>query len=184
MPGTLTQIGAIDEPPVSLEDLKLQVRVIGDHDDIDLAHYLDTARESIEDLIGRSLAPTLWRQRLKAFPDSGAAIDLPPEASAVLAIRYTDLLGEDQTLDAADYHGFVGQPHATIFRMPEGSPWPDGLDVEIDYRIDPPLRAKQAIRLLAAHWYQVREPVSDRSAAEIPFTVMALVTQLRGILCH
>ncbi|HWJ72920.1 MAG TPA: head-tail connector protein [Kaistia sp.] len=43
--------------------------------------------------------------------------------------------------------------------------------------VEPPLR--QAVLQLVAHWYDARQPATDTSLAEVPFTVADIIREFR-----
>lgn len=103
---TLRLITAPTVEPVSLADLKTQVRVSGSAEDALLSIAIKAARLQCEARTERALITQTWEQVLPAFPtDDGGALELgrPPVVS-VVSVKYLDATTSTlATLDPAAY---------------------------------------------------------------------------------
>lgn len=90
--------------PVSLEEAKLHLRVDHDEEDDIIGVMIQAARETAEQITGRSLATQTWEVALDAFPGGDQAIPLAnPRVQSIVSVTYTDTDGAAQTVDPDDY---------------------------------------------------------------------------------
>jgi len=179
--------------PVSLEELKLHLRVDGDEEDSLLTSLLQTAKEKVEALTERQmmqgtftivfdeLPVSRWRPG-KPYP---AAVIKLPKAPLVsvqrVAYRGTDGVERDidpgsYTVDSASEPGRVilhdGWPVVDITR-------PGALTVEFTAGYENadavPESIKAAIKLFCGHLYKHREAVIAGTIAETPLAFDALL---------
>ncbi|TVR11939.1 MAG: hypothetical protein EA385_00510 [Salinarimonadaceae bacterium] len=174
----------VDPPeaePVTLDELKDQLRVIGDHDDAFLERAIRTARAKLdgrEGFLGRALVAQQWRLELDAFPAREILLPLPPLLS-VDAIVYVDAGGSEITLDASAYVAIgAGDTERGCVRRANGESWPAtgsypgavAVTFTAGYGepedVPEPLRA--AILMHAAHLYENREAASVERVHEVP----------------
>ncbi len=170
--------------PVSLVEIKAHCRVDISDDDALLGGLIVAARQHVESLTRRQLINATWRLSLDAFPGvtrhvggwprsaaEGADIRLPrPRLQSVTSITYLDAAGAAQTLSPSSYTVSGDEEPGRIALAP-GSDWPDTQADRINavqityvsgYGADAssvPQALKQAVLLLAAHWYENREAV-------------------------
>lgn len=176
------------EEPVTLSEAKKQANVVASDDDAYVSALIVAARELLERDTNRALVTRTMRLRLHQFPGE-RYIRLPkPPLDRVTEIAYVDTSGVDRVLSAAEYSVDTDREPGVIWLAPGGS-WPatraDQVNaVEIAFvagyggRSSVPQRAKHAILLLVAYWYQNRETVG-MVANELEFTYSALVQSLR-----
>lgn len=152
---------------VSLDLLKRQCRVDGADEDALLGAYLATAVAWLDGwggLLGRAILSQTW------------AVDAC--SSGVVLLPMPDVVAA-----RADY-GDGEDPVALALRL-----GPAGVSVTVDAACrvsfdcampEPRLAvARQAVLILAAHWYANREAVGTSSLAELPFGARSLVQSLR-----
>jgi uncharacterized phiE125 gp8 family phage protein len=204
--------------PVSVDDAKNFLRVTTDQDDTLIGVLISAAREAVETFTGRSIATKTYRQGLDAFPyfiDSVVSqqayppnyYSLPrysttmwnysqmiklfaPPLIGVLAIRYIDPDGVQQTLDSTKYIVDGDSEPARLFPGPAGASWPSVLfvpnAVQIDFISgydsapsvigpDVPKGIITAILMLVANWYENREAATPGSFGEIPNHIAMLL---------
>lgn len=155
--------------PVAVADLVAQARIDGAEENELLGRLLATARAHVESVTQRSLLRQDWCLTLDEFP-TGAVIRLPRgPVSEVLSVKYLDALGQQQTLPASAYRLVKG---GLVQRLVPavGLSWPQALcdigAVEVSYRAgwataqDVPEEIRDAILMLAAHWFENREAVA------------------------
>ena len=192
-----------DEPsappePLSLAEVKANLRVDSNDDDALITGLIVDARETVESETGLVLVP---RVITETAAELGRAIDLASwPITEVIAIRspvdgvMTDIAQDNWAAS------LVRRPVRIVPIVPwwgcAASAWisnrayirPALLPVEIDVQAgyatpdDVPRTATRAMHLLIAHWYENRSAVEAgvRAAAiEVPFGVSALCEKLR-----
>ena len=87
--------------PVSKAELKSNLRLDGSDQDDMLDVLIQASREAIEARLHRTLVNTTYTQYYDSFPKT---IELyRPPVSVVTSIKYYDVAGDLQTVDAGDY---------------------------------------------------------------------------------
>lgn len=186
----IQQVTAPAAGPVTLAEMKEWLRVDHSLEDSRIQVALDAAVRWCEDQAERAFVKRRVRALLDAFPDAGGAIELPlPRAIEVYFVKYYDDAGSDITLDPATYIlDDVSEPG--LLCLAPTKTWPSAQagrvnGVRVEYEagygdpaaVDP--RAKQAVQLLAAHWFENREAVlTGTIQAELALGLKALLGQL------
>lgn len=170
---------------IDLSQLKLQARIDGDDEDILLLDYIDAATDYIEGRQGRCLRQSTWQAVYDGWPSCGVYYLAMPPLVSVSSVAYLDAAGVSQTLSSSVYAvDAISQPGRLALAYAQS--WPTlrqqlGV-VTITYiaghasaALIPP-RTRQAIRVLAAHWFKSREPiVVGMSVAEVPLSVNEII---------
>lgn len=155
------------EPPttygVTVQEAKAHSRVLGTADDSLVATYLASALDYAEAFIGRRYQPQTWEMTIDAFPSAEIQITPSPVVS-ITKIEYVDADGATQIVDDATFEtDFAGDDAWVI----PSEPWPAIMEtvnaVKITFvagRGNMPASLKQAIIMLAAHYYEDREGAS------------------------
>lgn len=179
-------ITAPSAKPISVAELRSHCRIDTDDDDIYISGIIEAAVAHVENITGRKLITQTWDLYLDNWP-GGAEFELPfGKLQSVASITYKNQAGESTEWDSADY---IVDTDSFLGRVVIGydKSWPsDSL-----YNVNPitvrfvcgygtaadvPASLKHAVKLLAAHWYENREPVVVGSiTANIPMTVDALI---------
>jgi uncharacterized phiE125 gp8 family phage protein len=182
-PMSLTQITPPAAEPVSLAELKAFLKVDGTDEDALIGSVATAARAHLETLTAKAFVTQGWRIRRDAWAPHG---------------RLTFPIGPVRSLDAVTVTGSAGEVSLPLdpFRLdgdglpprlswtPSAVPQPSvplagiAIDVTAGYGapddVPPPLR--QAVRLLAAHWFENRTLVTlGHEVAVMPRTVDALI---------
>lgn len=179
------------ELPVSREELRDHLwTIFEDTLDSYLDALLKAATSHVETITGLRLVSQSWRMYLQEWPARDNIIELPfGRATAITGINWLDSDGADHTLvDGVDYlPAVIGpEPHVlNIDRWPSGNLFP----------VDPirilwvagfgavgmvPEDLRHAIRMLAAHWYEIRESVITGTIInKVPMAFDALVDPWR-----
>lgn len=185
-------VTAATSEPVTLAELKRQVRVINTDHDADLAYLGVAARELVEHDTERCFMQRTLRGYLDRFPTLGA-VEVPVcPVTAITSIQYYDADGEQQTLSADVYHvDAVDTDRPARVILADLQQWPQTEDrrpsavwftMTAGYASAAavPFTAKQAIRLLVGHWFENRESVLVGTVSkEIEHGYTALVNMLR-----
>jgi uncharacterized phiE125 gp8 family phage protein len=162
--------------PVTVEDLRAHLRLSGTQEDGQLAGLIKAARSQVEQETRRALIRRRLRLYLEYWP-LGRVVMLPvaPVLSVVEIIAYdlqgngTPLAPEDFSLDRS------ASPARVRIKPGAGMPSHQLLGIEIDFDAgygdgpeDVPNQMRQAVRLLAAHWFENREAGTDLAMASLP----------------
>jgi uncharacterized phiE125 gp8 family phage protein len=138
--------------------------------------------------LGRCLLTQSWKLLADCFlPD--IILPLPPVQN-VTTVRYIDANAAWQTLDSSAYRLLGVGSWAAELCPAYGTSWPithaQPECVEITFTTGygdtmekVPGQILQAARLLTAHWYLERNPVSFSTPAEIPFGIKNLLQPFR-----
>lgn len=180
-----------DTEPLTVPDLKDDRRVDGSEEDPLLDRRISEAREWCENRQGRSYIKSRWSLVLDRFPAAGRPIRLPrPPLIEVATVEHFD--GSDWTAltEGDDYRvsksGDVGMvhpeehwPHLSADLQP--AEWAVRMTFDAGYgesASDVPSNIRRAIELLAAHWFENREPVAIGTiVTPVPFAVESLLAQ-------
>lgn len=147
--------------------------------------YLPAARQMLETDTERALLSQTWVLSLNDFPLDVIELRVCP-VNAV-TVTYLDGSGASQTLSTSVYQLDTRNEPGRI-TLKYGQVWPSVYDQENAVTVTitagyssvaaVPATAKQAILLLAGHWFNNREAVTDRGMSA-PLAYEALVRQLR-----
>lgn len=174
--------------PVSLDEMKLHLRVDHDEEDSLIAALITAAREQAEAFTNRAFIEQTLVMKLDTFPD---VIKLPrPRLISLTSIAYLDGSGVSQTLSSSLYR--VGSNHEPA-RITEayGQSWPTSYDVEdavtVTYKAgygtattSVPGSIKAAIKLIVESLYENRgELTQGVTVSEIPMTSRALLAPFK-----
>lgn len=177
--------------PLTLDELKLHLRI--DHTDEDalLDGILKTAIADVETLTLCKLVTQTWDYYMDYFPVVDV-IRLPyPPLASVTGVYYTPENGSEQTYSASNYIvDTKGKPGGIVLKRTSSFPADElepvnGVRIRFVCGVAPhavDIRAKQAIKLLAGHYYENREAVQmgqGLTPAVLPMAVTSLCNQLR-----
>lgn len=179
--------------PVSLEQARLHARVDEHDDDSWITSRITSAREYVELVTRRQLITATRKLILDSFPSSGKVIRVPfPPLQSVSSITYYDTDGVLQTWASAEYRVDSDSEPGRISEAYNYS-YPSTRDmtgaVTITYKAgygdaasDVPGELRDAIQILVAHWYEMREPVGPASMlGKVPMSVDALLWHHRAL---
>lgn len=170
---------------LSVDDIQPHIRVTNESEFDDLQKKITAARVLIEQHTRRSLIQKTYDFAYDCFPDcrSITFTGYSPLTS-VTHLKYIDQDGTLQTWSSANYE--VDEPRDTLW-LAYNVDWPTIRDIQNAVQIravfghnandDEIVIAKQAIRLLATHWYEHRGIVGE-VGQEIAFSYNALIDQL------
>lgn len=172
--------------PVSIQDAKAHENLTACNDDALLNRLIIAARQWIEKTWNVSLCTQTLLYQSDSPPCSGQVLLLPrsPVAS-VSSIAYTDINGTNQTWSASDYQVDTSSKPARLAPAYDES-WPSVRPNTFNaFRVtyvagygvaaDVPAGFKQAILMLAGHWFVNREAVlSGTISKEVEFALTSL----------
>lgn len=181
---SLTLLSPPAAEPVTLAEIKDHMRVSAADEDALITGMLIAAVRAVEARGRLALMPQVWRLTLDAVPDETIFLPLAPVAS-VDAVNVIGADGAPQLVDPSLYEAAYGSPG----RLRPAGPWPTPgpvIDaVQIDFSAGYPDAAsvpeplKQAVKLLAAHFFETREAAGAERIFNVPQTVDALIAPYR-----
>lgn len=182
-------------PAVSLSDAKTFLRVDGAAEDAMISTLVDAATDMVERATRRTMIHQTYRMRLDTFPDGPIELPRSPVQSisaggayaySMPRVRYFGTGGTEHTLtENQDYLLDLDNNPPSLQLLPQ-TYWPltqpgRAKAVEIDWvagygtfstQVPPLLR--QAVLMLAAHWYANREAVGQ-VGSEVPLAVDSIL---------
>ena len=182
-------VTAPTDTPIEEADLRAHLRMEDRSED----HYLRTLIEAATE----TLQAIAWRQFMTAtysltFDTFATQMVLPnPALQSVSSITYLDTAGASQTLSTDVYEvvinvepGFVRLKYSQTWPAIRGHPGVITVTYICGYGAASavPYRTRHAIKLLAAHLYQMREPVIDGAGAvEVPLGIRYLLDRVNKV---
>lgn len=176
--------------PITLSEAKSHLRIDTTTDDTLITTLITAAREYCEGFQNRAFVSQTYELWLDAWPEY---IQIPrPPLQSITSIKYYGTDNIEYTMASDDY--FVdtkSEPGRVVLAYSKS--WPsttlrlvNGIVVTFvaGYGTagNVPLKIKQAILLLVAHWYESREAaITGAISREIEFAVHALLWQERVI---
>ena len=179
----ITQLETIGNEPVTLNEVRDHLRIIGEDENETLRRAMIAAREYVEEYTGKRLVETKYRVTFDGFMSRIPLTQIP--IAEVEKVEYVNPDGD--TVEFEDWR--LVQSDVAAFIVPTfGSHWPatrgDYDVVTVEYRAghngsNVPKRIKQAILLLVGDLYENRENnVIGTSVARLP-TADALLYSYR-----
>lgn len=188
---TLEKAGYSESYPVTVADVKAQVRAMSDAEDELLKDYIETSIEIAEDETLRALVPTKYLLNLSRFPyypvaavrsgsynrdnlEEDLGIKLPrPMLQEIESFTYKDINGDEQTIAAEDYRVY-NSTNPAIFPL-KGEVWPEASGdpncIAITYTADAPAiiskRVTRAIITMVATFWRFRETHTTQEIKEM-----------------
>lgn len=147
---------------VELADVKKQLRAPFSDDDAYITSLITAAQYHVEGWqgwLGRCFMSQTWTQKFDEFQYIIQA-PFPDLISAV--VKYFDVNGDEQTIDAANYHVL---DHEICFKPIYSFPTleddrPNAISIAWTHGVSTvPPDVKLAVKMLVAHWYENREAV-------------------------
>lgn len=181
-------VTAPPDPVLSAAQLRQHCRIDEQGEDGLLAEYIAAATEAVALHTGRAVGVTGYALTLDAFPAGAGEIWLPyPRLVSLDAVTYLDQAGDEQTLSPlTDLQVDAAGEPARVRPLPNAS-WPatqrDRLQaVTVAYTAGSSIvrpAVRQAIRLLAATWYEQRESVTEAALSQLPDGLQRLLNGVR-----
>jgi uncharacterized phiE125 gp8 family phage protein len=166
--------------PVSLAEAKAHCRVDDDDSNALIQTYITAARQYCEDILDISMITQVWQARYDTFPLWEVILPRPPMQPATVTVTYRNEAGSLNTITSAA-NAFQVDHYVTpgrIYPLYNGV-WPavrgDENSVVVQWTagygndggsVPPVLR--QAITLLVAHWFEMRQPVVTGYSQVLP----------------
>jgi len=175
--------------PVSLAEAKAHLRLEDNEEDELIAGLIVAARQYCEGFTRRALISQEWRLVLDGLPRGAVGLPRPP-LIAVDALRLRDGEGGAEIVDPARYRvDTASEPGRLLVTGMADPPGRELGGVEIDFTAgfgaaasDVPAGIRQAIKLIAAHWFENRELVAaEQRRAVVPVAVAGLLQPWRVV---
>jgi len=176
--------------PITLSEVKDQLRVEGSDDDVILTRLIDVAvaYTDAKGALGQAMITQKWGQWINSTPPQTISLALGP-VIGVTAVKYYDTDGVLQTDTLSNYQ-ITGPKFATIIGPKSGFNWPVTQDrsdaIRIEYQAgygaaptNVPQGIRHAMMLLIGHWYDNRENSQMDQLADIPFGFESLLNIYR-----
>ncbi len=178
--------------PISLDEAKAHCRVDGIAEDTLIASLILAARMHIERSLNVALIEQGWSLYLDAWPDR-AWVDLP--LAPVIGLEAVRLYSPSDSfvtlnaglflLDGAGIRPRLVRREAQAWPLPGRSA--NGIEIAFiagygSAADDVPMPIRLAIKMLVAHWYEMREPVLPSEAAQpLPLGIASLIAPYREV---
>lgn len=188
---TLELLDAPATTPITLAEVKEQLRVEGSDDDTLLTRLIDVAvaYTDVKGALGQAMIAQKWGQWVNSTPPQTVSLILGP-VTGVTAVKYYDTDGVLQTDTLSNYQ-VTGTEFATTIGPKSGFNWPVTQDrsdaIRIEYEIgygetttDVPQTIRHALMLLVGHWYDNRENTQMDELSNIPFGFEHLLNMHRN----
>lgn len=168
---TLLRMRAPLAEPVTVAQVKAQLRLDHNGDDAIIADFIKAARETVEREAGVALIDQGFRLTIDAVPENGI-VNVPVHpVTAVTAVAVYDAAGQATLvpLSAITLDGY-GQPPRIVFANPPNAGRAlNGVALDFDAgfgatAVDVPPMLVRAVTLLAAHFYEFRASVRAEDA--------------------
>lgn len=167
---SITLVTAATAYPVTVDELKHELRIDHDHDDELLSRYIATATALAEHELAVQIKSATYDYKRHKFPPGHEPILIPmAPISSVTSISYTDEDGNSQTWSSALYETALDRKPAQI-RPLDTQDYPETDDayntVTVRYvsgYSTIPETIKQAIRTMVVSWYETRDGIGEVS---------------------
>lgn len=178
--------------PVTLAEIKTHLRLDFEETSFDsmLLSYLDAAVRYVQEHTGTQLVTATYKLYLDGFccapeiDECGTIRPPKPPLLAVSSITYYDTDNVSQTLSTSYYEVDAKSLPGRI-TLASGYIWPATYNrsnaVTVNYTAGygaataVPESYKQAVRLLAATWFNNAEAISDKAVMRVPFALESLL---------
>jgi uncharacterized phiE125 gp8 family phage protein len=179
---TLVDGPAVD--PITVQDAKDHARLSQDEEDGQVLNWIKAATRKLERDTELALITQTWDLSFSRFPFSVGALEIPIRpVQSITSVKYYDSLGVLQTMPAGNY---VLEASTLRLGLVVNAQWPSDVRAtqSVTVRVVAgytsvdlvPEDLKQAIRLLVAHFSEMRQPVSlGESVTVIDLTYDALI---------
>lgn len=175
--------------PITVSDTKQAIKVDISDDDTLIGAYITAAREYVEGVLDCSLITQTLQAKYDCFPYDHFVLPRSPMQSGTVTIAYVDANGGTNTItsSANDFRIDSSSIPGRVFPN-YASSWPPARGDESSVTLtwtagygsasDVPTSIKQAMYLLVAHWYEMRQPVvaGYSQVLPVPKTVDTLLS--------
>lgn len=177
-------------PPAALlttAELKTHCRIDSSAEDTYLDTLIATATKSAEDFTGRAFVNQTWDLSMDIAPATAVLCMPKPPLSSVTSFKYYSTDDTENLYAATNYRVDTSDLQGGRLALKETHVWPTSIrytsGIIIRFvagygsagsNVPEPLR--HAVKLLAAHWYENREPVNIGNInTDLPYMVQHLL---------
>lgn len=164
--------------PITLDDAKLHLRVVGTDEDTLIGAYITACRQHVENVCLLAIGRQTWRLTLDGFPANNGPIELPGgRVATVTELTYVDPLGVVQTWAPADLALNVRTdldsvparltPAATTLGWPNWQPVTNAVTVTYTVGDPAPQPIRAAMLLMIADLYENRQQLDMNLRASV-----------------
>lgn len=186
-----TIVTAPDKEPVTVDELAFNERLITDpetpYDGPEkalLEHLITVAREDVENFTSRAI---IHQQRRVLVPEFDKTIALCRNLVSIDSVKYLDSDHTQQTIDPSEYSAVKNQVIDYILMLgatPQVADRGDAVEIIFTTGMSEnaegvPGAIKQAIIMLAGHYYQNREATSPLTVKNVPLAYQWLLGSYR-----
>jgi uncharacterized phiE125 gp8 family phage protein len=178
--------------PLTVAEMEMHLRSDNPGENDYLTALITAAREYCEDYTGQALITRTLELTLDKWPGVYEELRLPgAPLLAVSSIKYYTDTNAEVVFDAANYFADTAAKPGRL-ALAYNCAWPTAnlrpiAAIKIQYTAGygataalVPAKFKQAIKLIAAHWYERREEtITGTTANAVPFAAHALLNQER-----
>ena len=165
---SLKRITDAVEEALTLNEVKLDLRVSNTAEDSKIAALITAARHLCQSETGNLIMPHVWEKTLDNFPEAIELAALP--VNSIVSVKYIDTAGVEQTLSSVSYQLDNAGGYRESWVVPaRGYAWPStdsGINsVKVRFNAGyadatlVPAELKQWMRLQIGHWFANRESV-------------------------
>lgn len=155
-------------PVVSVADMRMNSRIDGEEENTLLLGLLMAAQDRAEQETGIAFGEDEWI--IEADPCGDVIVPIWPVTSVESVTAGTDPF--------TDYE-IVRSPRRLV-ALRSGS-WPDAVSIRVLAGMPAPPVIRQAILMIAGHWYDNRAASSSESVREVPYAATALLSLSRRV---
>lgn len=181
-------VTAPTDTPIEEADLRTHKGITHRSEDQYLRTLIETATEALQGIAWRQFMTATYSLTFDTFADR---LELPrPPLQSVTSITYDDTAGSSQTLATSVYEVVTNSTPGFV-RLKYGQTWPavrgypDVILVTFVCGYGAasavPFRTRHAIKLLATHLYEMREPVVDGGVVEVPMGIRYLLDRANKV---
>ncbi len=183
---SLMLLSAPVSEPVTLAEIKAHLRIAHPDEDALISSLSVAARQAVEVRGQLALIAQQWRFSFDALKDTIIELPVAPVIS-IDGVNVVDDAGVAQTVNPGLYESVVG----AVGRVKALGPWPapgrkiDGIQIDFTAgygdAASTPDDLKQAVKYIAAHFYENRERAQTDRVFSVPDVADALIAPYRRI---
>ena len=177
------------QEPVSLLEAKDFMRLDGSEDDVLVSTLITAARIHIETTLGKILITQNWSYFLDTWPKTKTTyLPLDP-IQTIEEVRFHNDQGSYEVIPLEDYSTDIISNHPRIrfhgTKPANSTKHLNQLEIRFtagfgDEPADVPSDLKQALLMLATHWFEQRDPIAfGGNFTEVPHTIQALLNHYK-----
>lgn len=182
MPDELLARGTV---PVTISDLREHLRIVHTADDAYLNTLINAAVDYVERAVQRAVSQNSYRHKRADWGSNGRLVLPWSPLVSVTSVQYYDTANTLKTLDSS-YYRVASHKDPGWIEWVKGKALPplyarsDAVLVEYQAGYSTcPGDLRQALLLLAAHWYEHREAVGERQLYPTPAALDAIFRAYR-----